>query len=154
MEWFVRAFIKASLAWLGLGVTLGVAMAAEPAWIVYRPAHVHMNLLGFVTMMIYGVAYHVLPRFSGHPLFYRQLPALHWALANLGLATMVVGFGLRPHLGGERFPPSRPAAYSPPWAPTFHSQYVADNQRAGPAPAAAPGRGALELRWPAPPAAS
>ena len=104
MEWFVRAFIKASLAWLGLGVTLGVAMAAEPAWIVYRPAHVHMNLLGFVTMMIFGVAYHVLPRFSGHPLYYRRLPALHWALANLGLATMVVGFGLRPHLGAGAIP--------------------------------------------------
>ena len=85
-------------------MTLGVAMAAEPAWIVYRPAHVHMNLLGFVTMMIYGVAYHVLPRFSGHPLFYRRLPALHWALANLGLATMVVGFGLRPHLGMGAIP--------------------------------------------------
>ena len=30
MEWFVRAFLRASLAWLGLGVTLGVAMAVEP----------------------------------------------------------------------------------------------------------------------------
>ena len=52
MEWFVKAFVKASLAWLALGVTLGVAMAAHPAWMVYRPAHAHMNLLGFVTMMI------------------------------------------------------------------------------------------------------
>lgn len=83
MEWFVRAFIKASLVWLGLGVTLGVAMAAQPAWGVYRPAHVHMNLLGFVTMMMYGVAYHVLPRFSGHPLYRRGLAGLHWTLANL-----------------------------------------------------------------------
>ena len=35
MEWFVRAFMKASLAWLGLGVTLGVAVAAlraHAAW--------------------------------------------------------------------------------------------------------------------------
>jgi cbb3-type cytochrome oxidase subunit 1 len=104
MEWFVRAFIKASLAWLGLGVTLGVAMAAQPAWIVYRPAHLHMTLLGFVTMMISGVAYHVLPRFSGHPLYRRGLAGLHWALANLGLATMVVGFGLRPHLGARAIP--------------------------------------------------
>jgi len=103
MEWFVRAFIKASLVWLGLGVTLGVAMAAQPAWGVYRPAHVHMNLLGFVTMMIYGVAYHVLPRFSGHPLYRRGLAGLHWRLANLGLATMVAGFGLQPHLGREPF---------------------------------------------------
>ena len=48
MDWFVKAFLKASLVWLGLGVTLGVGMAAKPAWIVYRPAHFHMTLLGFV----------------------------------------------------------------------------------------------------------
>jgi cbb3-type cytochrome oxidase subunit 1 len=104
MEWFVRAFMKASLAWLGLGVTLGVAMAAHPEWIIYRPAHVHMNLLGFVTMMIFGVGYHVLPRFSGHQLHSRRLAGLHWVVANLGLATMVAGFGLSPHLGGRAMP--------------------------------------------------
>ncbi len=104
MEWFVRAFMKASLAWLGLGVTLGVAMAAHPEWIVYRPAHVHMNTLGFVTMMIFGVGYHVLPRFSGHQLHSRRLAGLHWVLANLGLATMVAGFALSPHLGGRAIP--------------------------------------------------
>jgi cbb3-type cytochrome oxidase subunit 1 len=104
MEWFVRAFMKASLVWLGLGVTLGIGMAAHPGWIVYRPAHVHMNLLGFVTMMIFGVGYHVLPRFSGHPLHSRRLAGLHWGLANAGLATMVAGFGLAPHIGGRRIP--------------------------------------------------
>ena len=63
-----------------------------------------MNLLGFVTMMIYGVAYHVLPRFSGHPLHHRRLAGVHWVLANLGLATMVAGFGLQPHLGSQAIP--------------------------------------------------
>ena len=104
MDWFVRAFLKSSLTWLGLGVTLGVAMAVHPAWIVYRPAHVHMSLLGFVTMMIYGVGYHVLPRFSGHTLHSRRLAGLQWGLANLGLATMVAGFGLTPHLGAQATP--------------------------------------------------
>ena len=65
MTWFVKAFLKSSLAWLALGVTFGVAMAAHPVWTVYRLAHVHMMLLGFVTMMIYGVAYHVIPHFVG-----------------------------------------------------------------------------------------
>src|SRR6266508_2985065 len=104
MDWFVRAFIKASLAWLGLGVTLGVAMAAHPAWLIYRPAHLHMNLLGFVTMMIFGVAYHVLPRFSGHPLHSRRLAGLHWGIANLGLAIMVAGFVLAPQSGVRAIP--------------------------------------------------
>ena len=97
MDWFVKAFLKASLAWLGAGVSLGVAMAVRPAWTVYRTAHLHMNLLGFVAMMIFGVAYHVIPRFSGHPLHSRRLAAIHWWLANSGLAVFVAGCVMLPH---------------------------------------------------------
>ena len=104
MDWFVRRFIKAALVWLGLGVTLGVGMAVHPIWIIYRPAHVHMNLLGFVTMMIYGVGYHVVPRFFGNPLHSKTLGGVHWWLSNVGLATMVVGFVLAPHLGQRSIP--------------------------------------------------
>ena len=92
MDWFVKAFLKASLTWLAAGVSLGLAMAVHPAWTVYRAAHLHMNLLGFVAMMIFGVAYHVIPRFTGHPLHSRQLATLQWWLANIGLATFVAGF--------------------------------------------------------------
>lgn len=95
MDWPVRAFLKASLAWLALGVTLGVAMAAHPVWTVYRVVHMHMVLLGFVTMMIFGVAYHVIPRFAGHPLWSRRLAVWHWWVANAGLALMSVAFTLR-----------------------------------------------------------
>jgi cbb3-type cytochrome oxidase subunit 1 len=98
MDWFVRRFIKSALAWLGMGVSLGVAMAAHPMWIIYRPAHVHMNLLGFVTMMIFGVAYHVVPRFFGHPLYSKRLAGAHWWLSNAGLALMVAGFVMAPHV--------------------------------------------------------
>jgi len=144
MEWFVRAFTKASLVWLGLGVTLGVAMAAQPAWGVYRPAHVHMNLLGFITMMIYGVAYHVLPRFSGHPLYRRGLAGLHWTLANLGLATMVAGFGLQPHLGARAIPNLMTGgSLGTPGRLPVHPQSMADDPQASLAPDAASGRGTL-----------
>ena len=96
MEWFVRAFLRASLAWLGTGVLLGVSMAWWPAEaLVYRTAHVHANLLGFVSMMIFGVAYHVIPRFTGSPLWSRRLPPLHFWLANVGLAGLVGGWILR-----------------------------------------------------------
>ena len=92
MEWFVRGFLKASLVWLALGVTLGVAMAVHPAWTVYRQAHMHMVMLGFVTMMIYGVAYHVIPRFTGFPLHNRRAAGAQWWLSNAGLALVVCGF--------------------------------------------------------------
>lgn len=98
MDTFVIRFIKASLFWFGLGVSLGVAMAVAPRLVIYRPAHMHMNLLGFVTMMIYGVAYHVLPRFSGHPLHSRKLAVTHWWVSNVGLALFVTGLILVPHL--------------------------------------------------------
>jgi cbb3-type cytochrome oxidase subunit 1 len=98
MDWFVRSFIKASLVWLGLAVSLGVAMAAHPAWVVYRTAHLHMALLGFVTMMIFGVAYHVIPRFTGNPLHSRRLATVHWWIANAGLAVLVAGFVARVHV--------------------------------------------------------
>ncbi len=94
MEWFVRTFLKASLAWLAVGVTLGVAMAAYPPWTVYRPAHLHANVLGFVAMMIFGVAYHVIPRFAGHALHSAVLARAHVWLANVGLAAMLAGFAL------------------------------------------------------------
>jgi hypothetical protein len=95
MDWFVKAFLKASLVWLALGVTLGVAMGAHPAWSIYRTAHLHMLLLGFVGMMIFGVAYHVIPRFVGTPLPSARAPGAHWWFANAGLAIMVIGFVLR-----------------------------------------------------------
>ena len=103
MEWFVKAFLKASLAWLVLGVSLGVAMAAHPVWTMHRTAHMHMVLLGFVTMMIYGVAYHVIPRFVGFPLHSRRAAGWHWWASNVGLACMVAGFILRSY--GWRYAP-------------------------------------------------
>ena len=98
MDPFVRRFIRSSLLWLGVGVLLGLAMALEPRWLAFRPAHMHANLLGFVSMMIFGVAYHVIPRFTGHPLHSPRAAAAHLWVANAGLAGMVGGFVLRVHL--------------------------------------------------------
>jgi cbb3-type cytochrome oxidase subunit 1 len=95
MDWFTKAFLKSSLAWLTLGASLGLAMASHAPWTIYRAAHMHMMLLGFVTMMIFGVAYHVVPRFVGHPLYRRTLAGWHWWISNAGLALMVTGFVLR-----------------------------------------------------------
>lgn len=48
-------------------------------------------------MMIYGVSYHVVPRFVGHPLHSPKLAGAHWWLSNIGLSLMIVGFALAPH---------------------------------------------------------
>ena len=91
----MRAFIKSSLAWFGAGVTLGLAMAVYPPLAVFRTAHLHLNLLGFVAQMIYGVALHVVPRFFGQPLVYRRLAEAQYWLAQAGLVMLAGGFALR-----------------------------------------------------------
>ncbi len=96
MEWYIKAFIRASLVWFALGIALGLALAWHPPWVIYRPAHAHMNVVGFLTMLVFGVGYQLLPRLFGHPLHSQQLAIAHLFLANLGLTGLVVGFFLQP----------------------------------------------------------
>jgi cbb3-type cytochrome oxidase subunit 1 len=58
-----------------------------------------MNVVGWLTMLVFGVGYQLLPRLFGHPLKSRNLAIAHLYLANLGLAGMVAGFILQPHIG-------------------------------------------------------
>lgn len=96
LPFHVGAFIRSSLVWLAVGILLGASMAFHPETTLgYRPAHAHANLLGFVSMMIYGVAYHVLPRFTGRPLHSRGMAVLHVWIANVGLAMLVVAWIVR-----------------------------------------------------------
>jgi cbb3-type cytochrome oxidase subunit 1 len=100
MERYVTGFLRAALIWLVLGTALGAAMAMHPAWTIYRPAHFHALLLGFVTMMIAGVGYHVLPRFAATSLHSTTLARLHLVIANVGLFLMITGFVVRVHNAG------------------------------------------------------
>jgi cbb3-type cytochrome oxidase subunit 1 len=97
MEWFIKAFIRASLLWFAAGIVLGIGMTIEPSWLAYRPAHAHMNVAGFLTMLVFGVGYQLLPRLFGHPLYSVRLAVAHLFLANAGLLGMVVGFLWQPH---------------------------------------------------------
>jgi hypothetical protein len=97
MEWYIKAFIRASLLWFATGIALGICMAVYPPWLIYRPAHAHMNVVGFLTMLVFGVGYQLLPRLFGHPLYSARLAIAHLYLANGGLAALVAGFLMRPH---------------------------------------------------------
>jgi cbb3-type cytochrome oxidase subunit 1 len=95
MARYTTAFVWAALAYFTVGIVLGLAMAIQPNWMgTLRVAHAHVNLLGWVSMFIYGVAYHVLPRFSGRPLHSPRLADVHVVLANVGLIGMAVGFAV------------------------------------------------------------
>lgn len=92
MERFVMGFLRAALCWLVVGTSLGVVIAMVPAWLVYRPVHLHLLLLGFVVMSIAGVAYHVVPRFTAAPLHSNRLALVHLWVANAGLILLACGF--------------------------------------------------------------
>lgn len=91
MEKYPKLFIKSSLLYLGLGVLLGLHMAAADHNVnQIRFIHIHLLLLGFMAMMIYAVAYHILPRFNAVAIPYPRLVPVHFYLANIGLLGLVV----------------------------------------------------------------
>ncbi len=103
MDKYVILFIRTSLISFVVGSVLGLEMAILPAHAIYfRSAHVHLNLLGFMAMMIYGVGYHVLPRFSGLVIHSRNLMVVHYYLGVTTLALMTlcwIGVEMTPYVG-------------------------------------------------------
>ena len=90
MENYPKRFIQAGLIYILMGVLLGVAMSIDPTLSArMRFVHIHINLLGFMTMMIAGVAYHVLPRFSARTIPWPNGMKYHFYLQNIGLVGMV-----------------------------------------------------------------
>lgn len=89
-----RWFITIGLAYGLLGGLVALTHLLMPGFIpgnVPR-AHGHIMLLGFMTMMIYGVALHVLPRFSGQALYSERLANWQLYIANIGLPIMIAGW--------------------------------------------------------------
>jgi len=87
--WFVRA----SLVYFLVGTFLGLLIAVHPSFTgQFRTAHVHLNLAGFMTMMIFGVGHHIFPRFTGRPLYSPRLVTATFWLGNAGVLGLTLGF--------------------------------------------------------------
>lgn len=93
-------FLKVGMVCLILGALLGTLLAvpvtrdllSKAPGAQWRLAHTHLNLAGFVLMTIFGIAYHILPRFAGKPLHSELWAAAHFWIAALATAGMVIGF--------------------------------------------------------------
>lgn len=94
MDRYVRNFIIMSIAYLATASIMGVGMMLVPEMHAFRFAHSHFMLLGWVSMMIYGVGYHILPRFAGKLLKRPWVAELQFWVANIGLVGMVVFYAL------------------------------------------------------------
>lgn len=93
-------FIRLAMIYLVLSMLLGLDMSVRGVNYPTMPIHAHLNLLGWMSMFIYGVAYHILPRFSGRALWSEGLATAHLWLANIGLVGMALGWVLRSNGGG------------------------------------------------------
>ncbi|MBI5587723.1 MAG: hypothetical protein HY889_05075 [Deltaproteobacteria bacterium] len=92
-------FIRFALIYFMLSILLGLQMSVTGPVYPWMPIHVHFNLLGWMSMMVYGVGYHILPRFSGVPLWSDRLSYWQLWLANIGLVGMAVGWVVRSSSG-------------------------------------------------------
>lgn len=95
MENYARNFVKVSVISLLLGMLLGLAMAGSTKLTVYVPVHTHLLLIGFMAMMIFGVGYHIIPRFQGHAIIPWAWATLHFWFSTIGLVLMLTGWVLR-----------------------------------------------------------
>jgi len=101
MDKYAKAFVKASLAYLGIGVITGLIMVAYPdVRFTLTRVHTHINLLGFMAMMVYGVGYHILPRFMGRPVYSHRLGNIQVWFANISLVGLSISWILEVSLGG------------------------------------------------------
>jgi cytochrome c oxidase cbb3-type subunit 1 len=101
MDKYAKAFVKSSLIYLGIGVITGLMMVVHPdVRFTLTRVHTHINLLGFMAMMVYGVGYHILPRFMGRPVYSHRLGNAQVWVANITLIGLFISWILEATLGG------------------------------------------------------
>lgn len=89
--------VKAAFLALAAGILLGASFALNRALgAQLRPLHAELNLWGWTTLLIYGMGYHMLPRFCGRPLRRARLADTQSWLAIGGVAAASLGWLLLP----------------------------------------------------------
>lgn len=104
MHSLVRRYLKTGIAFLGVGLLIGLWMMADRDLLGRFPspylasAHTHAILVGFIMMMIQGVALWLFPRPSKDDERYtpRLAEAAYWLLV-IGTVVRVAGEVARPY---------------------------------------------------------
>lgn len=101
MGTYLKRFIFGSLFYLGLAAIFGILNGTTDIGYCGIFAHTHFNLLGFMSMMIYGIGYFIIPRFNGVDLRFPGWVAPHFWLGNISLIGMVLFRGLSIEMGDD-----------------------------------------------------
>jgi heme/copper-type cytochrome/quinol oxidase subunit 1 len=101
-RWYVRTALLYLVAALIVAVAMQGAFAARfPLLGVLWPTYLHMLIVGWITQLIFGVAYWLFPRYSAEqPRGSERLGWSSFALLNAGLLLRIVGEPWRA-LGGS-----------------------------------------------------
>lgn len=84
--------VKAAFCFLAFGIALGASFAIDRSiGAGLRSLHAELNLWGWCTLLIYGMAYHMLPRFLGRALPWPKLQDWQAWLAIAGVAIISLG---------------------------------------------------------------
>jgi cbb3-type cytochrome oxidase subunit 1 len=94
MDKFVKNFIIMSIVYLAISTIIGIVMLHHPQLLSLKFVHSHLNMLGWVSMMIYGVGYHILPKFAGKFLKSPKLAELQFWIANASLIVMLFFYAM------------------------------------------------------------
>lgn len=83
----VAVWFKLAVVYLLIGVGFGIGMGATGNFTL-RPVHVHVGLLGWVTLALAGLVYHLYPAAAAS-----RLMRVHFWCHNLALPVMMVALG-------------------------------------------------------------
>jgi hypothetical protein len=81
-------FIRIAVVYLFVGALLGLVMGITQRFTLV-PVHAHVLLLGWASLALAGVVYHLYPAASR-----TRLARLHFWLHNAGLPVFMIGLGL------------------------------------------------------------
>lgn len=81
-------FLKIAVVYLVLGALLGLIMGISQQFTL-APVHAHLGLLGWASLALAGVIYHLYPAAAT-----TLLARIHFWLHNLGLPVFMIALGL------------------------------------------------------------
>ena len=88
--------LKIAVVYLLVGALLGLVMGISGKFTL-APVHAHLGLLGWASLALAGLIYHLYPAASA-----TRLAKLHFWLHNLGLPVFMAGLAYMLGMGDER----------------------------------------------------
>jgi hypothetical protein len=89
--WYYAVALLALFGGLACGETMAFGLA-QPSFGYLRLAHIHLNLLGFITLAIIGTMHNLLPTVLNTSLSSQNLARIVLILMPLGVAVLIGGF--------------------------------------------------------------